>query len=419
MKPIWIFFLVFATAVSPTFSENLSLNQCLQLAMLNNPDLKQSDYGVRQAEIGVKSSLSNLLPKVSASASANNSGPFVNEYGEWNWGMSGGVSQPIYQPGLFSSIKLSKVQKEIANLSYKDAESRIRSAVETAYYQILTSDTLIGVYRENIRLAGEQIRKMRLMVELGLKRESDLLKSEVQKGTFESQLIQEQQNQYALKRELNLLMGREPDAPLVLETLDISMSQVPDFETARSMLYSQNPNLKSAEKQLASDKLSLQIAREDYLPSASASYSYTRSKSAFASSFIESDQIGVQLSLNLFDGFSRCQNVQKGKIQLASTQLEMEVQRREMEQSLSNQYTALETQEALLGTYTKNLEAARKDLEIVSEQYAAGMASILDLMDAQVSVIESQTSLVKVRYARIMIESGIRRLIGQYDVIDF
>jgi outer membrane protein len=164
---------------------------------------------------------------------------------------------------------------------------------------------------------------------------------------------------------------------------------------------------------LVADKLSLQIAREAYLPSASVNYSYSRNKSAFASSFIEDDQIGVQLSLGLFNGFNRYQNVQKQKIQLASSQLELESQRREMEQTLSGYYAAFETQNALFEIYTKNLEAARKDLEVVSEQYAAGMASILDLMDARVSMIESQTNLVKVQYARKMIESEIRSLIGE------
>ncbi len=414
MKQIWVCFLVLAITSVPVFSEILSLDQCLQLAMQNNPDLKQSDYSVRQSEINVKSSLSNLLPTVSIGGSANNSGPFVDEYHhDWNWGLSGSVHQSIYQPGLYSNIRLAKVQEEMSTFSRADTENRIRSAVETTYFQILTSDTLIGVYRENIQLAGEQIRKMRVMVDLGLKRQSDLLKSEVQKGTFESQLIQEHQNLDGLKRELNLLMGRSPDTPLFLKTLDISMNQVPDFKTARSMLFDRNPSLKSAEKQLVSDKLSLKIAREAYLPSASASYSYSRNKSAFESSFVESDQIGVQLSLGLFDGFYKHHNVQKQKIQLASSQLELETKQREMEQTLSGYYTAFETQKRLLEIYTKNLESARKDLEIVSEQYAAGMASILDLMDARVSLIESQTNLVKVQYARKVIEYEIRSLISE------
>ena len=60
-----------------------------------------------------------------------------------------------------------------------------------------------------------------------------------------------------------------------------------------------------------------------------------------------------------------------------------------------------------------NLTSSRKDLEVVSEQYAAGLSSILDLMDAQVSVLQSEINLLSDLYARKRIESEIFRLIGK------
>lgn len=253
---------------------------------------------------------------------------------------------------------------------------------------------------------------MQLMVNLGMKRPSDLLKSEVQKGTFESQMIQEQQNLKSLMRDLNFLMGRESDAPLSLEAESLASRQVPEFETAFSILLEKNPDLKKAAKQVAADKLSVCIAREAYLPSASASYSYNGSKNALSSKYVESDQVGVQLSLSLFEGFSRNQNLQSEKINLASSELEYSTLKREKEQTLRDYYTSLDTQVKLTEIYRKNLESAQKDFDVVSEQYASGMASILDLMDARVSLLESQTNLLKVQYSKRILEEQILYFIG-------
>lgn len=410
-KSLILFTMIFIAGSA--FSQKMSLQACIELAMQNNAELKQNDFSLGQADLNVKNSVSNLMPGISASASANSQGPVVDEYSsEWNWGVGGSVSQPIYKPGLFSRIKLSKIEKEMTRISSGDLKNRIRLDVQSAYYQILTSDSLIAVYRENIRLADEENRKMQLMVNLGMKRPSDLLKSEVQKGTFESQMIQEQQNLKSLMRDLNFLMGRESDAPLSLEAESLASQQVPEFETAFSILLEKNPDLKKAAKQVAADKLSVCIAREAYLPSASASYSYNGSKNALSSKYVESDQVGVQLSLSLFEGFSRNQNLQSEKINLASSELEYATLKREKEQTLRDYYTSLDTQVKLTEIYRKNLESAQKDFDVVSEQYASGMASILDLMDARVSLLESQTNLLKVQYSKRILEEQILYFIG-------
>ena len=80
---------------------------------------------------------------------------------------------------------------------------------------------------------------------------------------------------------------------------------------------------------------------------------------------------------------------------------------------MSNQYRALETQNQLILIHQTNLASARQDLEVVSQQYDAGFSSILDLMDAQLSVLQSETNLLQDLYTRKQIEAEIRRLIGQ------
>ena len=395
-------------------AETLSLNACIEQAFQNNPDLINSNYSLKNTKISVRQAWSSLYPGVSANASTSNSGPLVSEYdSEWSWSMGGSVSQTFYRPGMYSNIDLAKKRVKSTEFSNQSLKDQIRTTVARYYYQILTSDTLIGVYKANIRLSEEQIRKMKQMVDLGMKRESDLLKSEVQRGTFEAQLVNEEASLISSKRALNVLMGRDPDTPLTLIQIPVETVDIPDFETARSLMIEQNPSLRQLKSQIDIQKLSLRVAKEAYLPSVSGSYSYSRSSGSFGGNVMESDQVSLHLSLELFSGFSRNLSIQSQKVGLDQARLDLEATLRDQDEALANQYQSLETQNKLITIHKTNLESSRKDLEVVIQQYAEGFSSILDLMDAQVSFLQSQNSLLRDLYSRKMIESEIKRLIGR------
>ncbi|RPI02532.1 MAG: TolC family protein [Calditrichaeota bacterium] len=396
------------------FSQSLSLEDCVDLAMSNNPDLQKSDYAVQQSRISSKQALSALLPSVSANASASNSGPLISDAQEiWSQSYGGGVNQQFYYAGMYSGISLAKERQASSEYSNASLRDQIRAMVERLYFQILAADTLVGVYQANIRLQDEQIAKMKFMFDLGLKRESDLLKSKVQRGTFESQLINEMESLSSSKRALNIVLGKRPNDALDILPIDVEQISLPDYKTAYAIMLENNPSIKQLVTQITVQKTSLRIAKEAYLPSLSGSYSASHRNNIYGGDAVRNDQISLQLGINLFDGFSKNMNVQKSKISLDEAQLDYEATLRDLEETLSNQYQALATENELITIHETNLASARKDLEIVSEEYASGLSTILDLTDAQVSVLQSETNLLRDLYTRKQIESQIRVLMGE------
>ncbi|MBN1997944.1 TolC family protein [candidate division KSB1 bacterium] len=413
MKRI-LLLLVVLSVWNHAFGQIKTLDECIQLALVNNPDLLKSGYALEQSRISVKQAVAGLYPSAAVNASTATSGPLVDEVQDpWDWSLGGSVNQQFYYAGMYSGIKLARVRQRSSEYSEFSMQDQIRASVARLYFQILASDTLIGVYKSNIRLSDEQIKKMTQMVELGLKRQSDLLKSQVQRGTFESQLVRELEARASSKRALNIVMGQQPNVELDIEPLDVHSIMVPDYEVALNTMLENNPSLKQYKAQMDVQELSLRMAREAYLPSVSGSYSVSQRNGVFGGSPINSDQISLRLSIDLFDGFNKNQNVQKSKLNVEEAQLDYEAALRDFDEALSNQYRALDTQNQLIEIHRTNLTSARKDLEVVSEQYAAGFSSILDLTDAQVSVLESETNLLRDLYSRKQIEAEILRLIGR------
>jgi outer membrane protein len=389
------------------------LDDCIQLALKNNPSLQQSELSLEQARLSTKQAYSNLYPSVGVSAStatSNNNQPGT----EWQsqWSVQGSVNQSLYQPGLYSGIQLSKVNEKISKISDEDLKTQIRLTVESYYFEILTSNALISVYQDNIQSANENLEKIRTMYNLGAKTESDVLKAEVQKGNFESLLISEQERLQNYKRSLNTTMGRSSEINFDVELILAESVEIPELESAKTALLAKNREYQLLKQNYKSQEISLKIAREAYLPSLSGYYSYSRSDLWSDNSFLESNQIGLRANIDLFSGFYKNQNVQKEKLSLEKIGIDLQDKERLLTAQLTNLYTSLQTYNDLIAINEKNVESSKRDLELVTARYAVGASTILDQMNAQASLLQSQSDLVKVKYSRKILEAQIKQLLG-------
>ncbi|MBN2091285.1 TolC family protein [candidate division KSB1 bacterium] len=395
-------------------AEKLTLDQCIELALKNNPSLQQSTLSVKQAQLSTKQSYSNLYPSVGASAATSTSDNNLSG-SDWQsqWNIQGSVDQNLYRPGLYSGIQLAKVNEKISRISDEDSQTQIRLAVENLYFQILTSYALISVYNENIQFATENLEKIRTMYNLKARTESDVLKAEVQKGDFEALLISEQERLQNYKRSLNTTIGRSSEINFEVEFISADDLNLPELTAAKKILLEKNREYQLLQQNYTSQKISLKIAKEAYLPSLSGYYSYSKSGRWDDNSASASNQVGLRASVDLFNGFYKNQTVQKEKLNLEKAQIDLQAKERELTAQLNNLYTSLQTYNNLIAIDEKNVESSKRDLELVTARYAVGSSTILDQMNAQASLLQSQSNLVKVKYSRKIVEAEIRQLLGE------
>lgn len=404
MKRILLVWLGLFAAGWLSATEKLSLDQCVQEALRNNKTILQGEIDLKQKKISTQSAYSNWYPAISLSGSE---GGQIKDTWNSRWNTEVGVRQNLYSPGMYSEVKLAKIDEDIARIDQNELAAQIRSRVETAYYDILTSQALIAVYRENILAADENLHKIQTMFKLGTRTESDVLKAEVQKGDFESALINEEFNLDNQKRNLNLLRGCSPDQEFTLEDVNLDLISIPSLEEAKAMVLQNNREYLSLQKSLKADQISFHIAKESYLPTVSASYGYSKSESGVGSS-----SLGISTGLSLFDGFRKNQNVQKSKLNIKKANIQIQAKEQELLSTVLQYYSGLDNYNKTIALQEKNLESARKDYELVTRQYELGLGTILDQTNAQLSVLKAQSNLVKAKYSRKIVESQIIQLLA-------
>jgi len=386
-------------------TEKLTLDQCIQIAIRNNKSLTKNELSVQQTALGTKEAYANLYP--SAKASASESGSDGNS--KLSTGLS--INQNIYSPGLFSDIKLAHNKNEIAKLNREDLVAQIRTEIETAYYNILTSQGLLSVYRENLIAADDNLDMIRTMYNLGTKTESDVLKAEVQKGEIENKLISRELELTNEKRSLAILMGITPDQDFEIEEIDIEQINVPPISEAMELIFKNNYEYQALQKSLKSEQINLKIAKESYLPALSAGYSYLKDWTGIKTT----DGYGswnISASIGLFEGFRKKQTVQKNQLSLISAKVDLDAKEQELLSTLLTYYSNLDNYNKVIVLQEKTLESARKSYELVTRQYELGLATMLEQTTAQLSVVEAQANLVKAKYSRKIVESQVRQLLA-------
>jgi outer membrane protein len=127
--------------------------------------------------------------------------------------------------------------------------------------------------------------------------------------------------------------------------------------------------------------------------------------------------VGVQLSLNLFNGFSTRAAEERAAIHLEEYHIQRAAAeekvalgiRVEMEKAKSS-YFAIQQAE-------HEQSAARKTLDIVTEAYSRGAVSILSLLDAQASALRGNQVVANALYDFLIDYMSLQRAVGQFDLL--
>lgn len=388
-------------------AEILTLEECVDIARSNNPTVQQSQLYAEIGKSKVRQAYSFIMPSVSVS-----SGLTSSSQTSWDLGTSVGINagMTFYSPGMYSGIKSARMSSSANRLNSLGSKNDIISQVSSLYYRILSTKKLIEVYEGNIEVAEENLKKTRSMYEQHVITESDVLKSEAQKGDFESQLLGQKQLYISYLRTMNVLLGRDARVDLDVVDVDVENVKVPEYDEARKMMLSDNPEYGSVLLQEKISKVLVSASKEAFLPSVSGSYSYGNS---FDPALTPTNTVGISASWTLFNGLSRKENVQQSKLQLEQAEITVDNTVRLLDQQLSDYYTQFETYTAMIDINGRRLISAQRAFEIVNQQYELGKATILDRMQAQITVLSAESTLVEAKYSRKMVEAEILKLINK------
>ena len=285
------------------------------------------------------------------------------------------------------------------------------------YLNLLKQEKLLEVNTLAVQRSQDNLDRSEKMFEIGSVAKVDVFRARVNLGNDRISLISQRNTVHQAKQTLNVAMGREPNTPLEISK-DVNFDyQLPPLESLLNSAMDQQPEIKRREMELRSRELNVSLSKSSFLPSLSAFFSYGRSNSVFDKIYSDVNQnwsvtVGVQGSFNLFNGFQDMVNHQNAKLNVKSTQIDLEAYKRTLVSNISTTYQRYKDLLEIIEINKENLEAAKEEYRLATERYRLGSGTSLDVREAQVNLTDAERILVAAEYDLIITYAQLQEAVG-------
>jgi outer membrane protein, multidrug efflux system len=399
----------------------------IETALANNRDLRVSVLNIEQARAQFQIERSALFPALGLSGSGSRSSPnpyqaFDSSAGSVSSQYSVNLGITAWELDFFGRIRSLKDQALAQYLATdetrKAAQISLIAAVATGWLTLIADDELLELTRQTMVTREESVRLTKLRFDNGVSSELDFQAAnslaETARASYAQQLRTRQQDENALA----LLLG----APVPVQAtaggakgLD-GIKPMPDVPAGLpSDLLAERPDIRSAEQQLIAANANIGAARANFFPRVSLTTSLGTASSEFSGLFDRGSRawsFAPTVTLPIFDAG-------RNRATLDSANAGREIAVAQYEKSIQTAFR--EVADALAGRATLGeqvrAQRAQADAEAVrfrlsDMRYRNGIASALDLLDAQRSLYTAQQSAVTTRLLQLQNQVTLYKTLG-------
>jgi len=386
-------------------ADSLTLELIVDITLQNNPDTRASWASAKAAAARLGSEKGAYYPQLDASAQANRAQGSVAggrfSYNQIAFGPAVTLNFLLFDFGKREAdVESARQDLYASNWTHNATLQNVVLRVERAYFQYLYAKALRQARQQSVEEARENLEAAEQRRKAGLATITDVL----QARTNRSQALlafQEVDGQVkTIRGALATAMGLPADiafdvgflpnelpVEMVSETIDKLMAQA---ENRRPDLAAARARVRQAEADLAS------VRAEDY-PSFSIQGSLGRDYFNSRDRYSDNKRASIMLSVPLFTGFSRQNDVLESQADLERSQGEAEALRRQVILDVWISYYDLQTAAQRMDTSRELLATATESHQASQERYRVGVGSILELLTAQAALEDARAQDVAAR----------------------
>jgi outer membrane protein TolC len=158
--------------------------------------------------------------------------------------------------------------------------------------------------------------------------------------------------------------------------------------------------------------------RSSYLPTilAFGSYQYQGIKNEFnfsTNDFYKSSQIGLSLSLNLFQGLQTYARVEQAQLEQQKSEEQKIALERNLKTGVHSVKNNLQQARKRLEVQDKTIELASRGYKIVTTRFLSSAATQLEVNDAELALTQAKVNRVQAVYDYLVAAADLDQLIGR------
>ncbi len=395
--------------------ESLTLPKAIEIALANNPGIAAEGWDIRAAEARRDLAVGAVLPSLRAVGgytrhlddqrlipsreSRDWGSPFTDDI----FSADLVLTTPLYTGGrLISEIKAAELLREAVEHRLARSREELIFNVSSLFYGIQAQGPVIDSLEFSRKALQEHRRRIQDLLAVQKAARVDLLRTEVRLADLEQRLVSERNVLAVQKRALANLLGISgAEQPIALEGSLTAPEQEPTTSLKANLATAlrQRPDYLAARAAFEAQARKVDAARAAHYPTVALQGAYggrwAPSPSLRPPGANEADDVGsvgIVVDVPVFEGGRIDAAIREQKAQLESDrkrlrELELRIHL-DVETATLNLVSA---RERFLAT-EKAIEQADESLRIEREKYDLGKGAIVDVLDAQSALLDSQTN---------------------------
>jgi len=403
-----------------------TLRDCIDYALENNITLKKSQLQKQSATEDLKGAKAALLPTLTASTNqslgyqpwkdtgmAYVSNGTVNtkvDKTSYNGSYSLNGQWTVWNGGRnTNTIKLDRLAEQEAELSSRETANTILERIAQIYSQILYLDENVKVNEQMLETSKKNEERGQEMVNVGKMSKADLAQLSAQRANDEYNIVESRSQLLNYKLELKQLLEITDEREFEVAVPEIGdeqiLAEIPALQTVYEEALLSRPEIERLQLSVKSSEVSVSIAKAGWMPSVSVTGGVTTSTNSLSGTGWGSQfksnvntQLGLGVSMPIYDGRSTKTAVNKAKIQQLQAQLNLQDQQKTLYSDIQQYWLNAVTNQEKYKAAKSSVESAQQSYDLLSEQFRLGLKNIVELLSGKDNLLNAQQNQLQSKY---------------------
>ena len=402
--------------------EILTLEDCLDLAFKNNKQIQEQEKQVAIAEGAVKKAKGGFWPTLNYQAAREKSDVVQYQVGmayeDHQFAAGVNATLPLYTGGMLrNNLKLARIQLDIAQEALRKAKQQLIYDVKQAYYNVWLAEKVVQVQEASYRNLDQHVNRVQIRYNAETASKLDLMRAKVQRDTLKPKVISAQNQLVLAKLQLATIIGypKEQSYQVRYDTAKLEMPESVTLSMSGilNQAHENRPELRQIQCKSEIDQIVTAMEKASYKPNAGLSVGYGGvNKDVTFDDWYDAWALTFSVGGKLYDRKIHAK-IEQAKKEEELTGIQ-EANLRDMihleaEQSLQNLTVSIETTRA----NQASIELAKEALRMTEIRVDNGMATTMDIMDAQLALDQALTGYYQGIVSYLTAEAKLDLVMGR------
>lgn len=418
--------IVFAQQDSIPMLQNPTLSNCIDYAIRHNPDIQNAALNEQITEAEIQNKLSDWYPQINFTYNLQHNIQLptfifngnVSHSGSYNTsGANFSLTQNIFNRDVLLASRTSKDVRLSASENTEAQKINLAASVSKAFYDLILTQQQLKVTDEDILRIQQSLKDAYYQYHAGIVDKTDYKRATISLNNAKAQKKFGEESLKSKYAYLKELMGYPTERDFEVEYDTTQMENQVLMDTTQTVNYNNRIEIQQLQTREKLQQYNLQYYKWSFLPNlyAFGNYNLNYLNNKFSKLYSQSfpnSYIGLTLSLPIFQGGKRIQEIKQAQFEIDQSQNDI----RSFEHQVNTEYeSAMATYKSNLYNFyslKENLSLANEVYEVIRLQYRSGVKAYLDVITAESDLRTAQINYYNALYQVLSSKIDVEKSLG-------